>query len=372
LNRLEAVHTALHQSAAEIDGLLKRDERATAATVYVQSTEPAAERLLNSFHQMVERVEDVGGDVDLVEQTKTHQVTVGGVAALFGLLLIGGAIFMGRWIISTLRKSIVTVTSSSAEIATTIDQHDRTLNQQAAAVNQTATTIDELGASSRQVDEVAEAAAGMSNEALQQAEEGSRAVQRTQSGMGSIKGKIDGVAGLILQLSEQTGQIGEITNLVSELANQTNLLALNAAVEAARAGEHGRGFAVVASEIRKLAEQSKKSASRINGLVADIQKATNATVMAVEAGSKEVESGTVLMEQTAEVFTGLAESIESAYTSAQQISLTVKEQASAIKQAMEAMDSINTGARETAAGTSQIRNSIQQLNAMARELDEMV
>ena len=49
------------------------------------------------------------------------------------------------------------------------------------------------------------------------------------------------------------------------------MLALKAAVEAARAGEQGKGFGVVAGEIRKLADESKKSAQKINDLATDIQ-----------------------------------------------------------------------------------------------------
>src|SRR5262249_812615 len=98
----------------------------------------------------------------------------------------------------------------------------------------------------------------------------------------SLKEKIGTVTEQILSLSEQTGQIDAITRAVSELANQTNLLALNAAVEAARAGEHGRGFAVVATEIRKLADESRRSAERIHALLGDIQNATNATPVSLE------------------------------------------------------------------------------------------
>jgi methyl-accepting chemotaxis protein len=137
---------------------------------------------------------------------------------------------------------------------------------------------------------------------------------------------------------------------VSELANQTNLLALNAAVETARAGEHGKGFAVVAAEIRKLADQSKKSADRINALVLDIQNATNATVMATEEGTKTLEAGTHQTHRTTDAFDHLAASITTVFESAQQTLLSVQQQVAAVGQVVEAMTEIQREATETATG----------------------
>lgn len=284
---------------------------------------------------------------------------------------------MVAWVISsgvarTINQTANAITTSSAEIAVTAEQQERMASQQAAAVNETTTTMDELGASSRATAEQAEGAAAAARQALALANGGTQAVDKTLEGMSTLKEKVSDIAEQILRLSEQTGQIGSISSLVSDLANQTNMLALNAAVEAVRAGENGKGFAVVASEIRKLADQSKKSAQKINGLVADVQSAINLTVMVTDEGTKTVEEGVHITQKTAEAFMGVADAVNDVVMNNQQISLNVKQQAIAVQQVVSAMNALNQGAKETASGISQMRIGTQTLNEAAINLQVIV
>jgi methyl-accepting chemotaxis protein len=327
-----------------------------------------------SLHAIIEFNERAATEAKQAAERTAKQTTYWMLTMMiFGpLVAAGSGILLSVSLSKPISGTVNAIASTAAEMAAMVEQYERVTAQQAAAVNETTATMDELEASFRQSAEQAEVAATRARQALTLTGDGTGAVNQTLEGMSSLKLKVEAIAEQILRLSEQTSQIGNITNLVSELANQTNLLALNAAVEAARAGEHGKGFAVVAAEIRKLADQSKKSAERINTLVLDIQNATNATVMATEEGTKTVEQGTYQTHRTAEVFEGLAASITSVFESSQQTLLNVKQQVAAVRQVVEAMEAINHGSKETTSGITQTRLGVQQLNDAAQSLQIIV
>ncbi|MBP2657665.1 MAG: methyl-accepting chemotaxis sensory transducer [Firmicutes bacterium] len=73
-----------------------------------------------------------------------------------------------------------------------------------------------------------------------------------------------------------------ILDIIRRVAKQSNLLGLNAAIEAARAGEYGRGFSVVAEEIRKLADESHRSANHINATLNEFRDSIESVLRNVE------------------------------------------------------------------------------------------
>ena len=291
-------------------------------------------------------------------------------------LVIAISIAIGLWVawrISwTIRASSNDISTSSTQIATTVNEHERIASQQAASVNETTTSIEELGASLRLSSEQAGTVAGRAQEVITLSGEKAVVMKGSLEGMSVLKEKIGAVAEHILKLSEQTSQIGGIATLVTDIAGQINMLALNAAVEAVRAGEHGKGFTIIAQEVRKLADQGKKSAEKVNAIVMDIQKATNSVVMAAEEGTKTAEQGIQRTRDAVEAFNTLAGTARSAAENTQQISLNIQQQAAAIKQIVEAMNNINAGAKEVSAGISQTKAGVEKLNETAGNLKMMV
>ncbi len=304
-----------------------------------------------------------------VSQLRTLVVAAG---LLVGLLVAGGGWIMARSVTRPLEQAVSEIASTSQEMSVTAEEHEKTAGQQAAAVSQTASMMNELAASARRSAEQTEAASDASDQGALRAEEGDTLVQEMLGAMGEIRGRTDDIGEQMLNLTEQTSQIQEITTAVTDLSNQINLLSLNAAVEAVRAGEHGKGFGVVAQEIRKLADQSKRSAGRIASLLQEIQNVTNRTVMATEEGAKTAVGGTDAVNKAGGAFQALAEAVAEIAENTKQVALSARQEAQAVKQANEAMSTINTGIRDMTAGARQTRLGVETLNQVAERLRQLI
>jgi len=350
--------------------LLKAKKFDEASLHMTNETIPLLKAAEHEFEALIQLQVEVAKNVKNKTDADNASIQNLTLASIIGGILL--ALGIGYWIIRSitgkLSESVSVISTSVTQIAATITQHERTAGQQAAAANQTSVTITELSVSSRQSSDQAANAAAVAEKASAATLQGGDTTRQAVAAMGDLKDKIAAMADQILHLGEQTGQIGSIAVLVKDLSGQINMLALNAAVEAARAGEHGKGFAVVASEVRKLADQSKKSAEQATVLVADIQKSTNSSIMMTEAGTRTVAEVTQLAQRVAELFNNLSGMAGSVNENAQQVMLNAKQQSAAFTQIVEATNNIAAGARETAAGISQTKIGVQKLNEAAENL----
>lgn len=264
------------------------------------------------------------------------------------------------------------IASSAAEILSATTQQASSSTEQSSAITETTTTVDEVKKIAQQVSQQAEQVAHKSGDMLHVARQGSEMVEKTIGSMELIQAQVDSISQTILALSERTQAIGEITITVSELADQSNMLALNAAIEAARAGEQGKSFAVVAQNVRDLAERSKSATHQVQGILDEIQRATNATVMVIEEGTKGVGEGVKLSEQAGHVIHQISEEVEHGAQSNTQMAAASHQQTSGMEQIGQAMRSIQQATTQTLASTRQAEQAASNLNTLAQSLQQTV
>ncbi|HEY5806322.1 MAG TPA: methyl-accepting chemotaxis protein [Povalibacter sp.] len=224
-------------------------------------------------------------------------------------------------IVSGVRGSADAVGSASRQLSHGNDDLSQRTQQQAAALEETASSMEEMTATVKQNADNARQANQLAVGAREQAEKGGAVVHRAISAMGEI--------------NSASRKIADIISVIDEIAFQTNLLALNAAVEAARAGEQGRGFAVVATEVRNLAQRSASAAKEIKELIKD-------SVDKVKAGSE-------LVDESGQTLSEIMESVKKVTDIVAEIAAASEEQSAGIEQVNNAVTQMDSVTQQNAA-----------------------
>ena len=178
-------------------------------------------------------------------------------------------------------------------------------------------------------------------------------------------------------LDRESREIGKLVDGITRIASQTDLLALNAAIEAARAGQHGLGFRVVAAEVRKLAEQSARSAEEVRVRVRATQDQITRVVDAMQKG-REAAQGVGSVATTVHgaldaIFTDLNTTVQFATAFAAETENQTKRMGEVLRrmaEVAEIAEGAASGARHTSAATAQQIASLNELTATSQQLSD--
>ncbi len=318
------------------------------------------DQVLPAYHdvdQCFERMEETSRrELVRAEQEILDDVRVGirsawawsiGAALAATAVAVGVSLSAGR----LLRRTADVMITSSQEVVAAAGQVSSAAaslangaTEQAAALEQTSSSMTEMQGSTRGNHEQTVAARKMAAEAQTAADAG---------GQAAVK-----LTGAMQDLAASSGQITKIVKTIDEIAFQTNILALNAAVEAARAGEAGAGFAVVAEEVRSLAQRSaqaaKETAEKIQAAMARSDEGVRI--------SGDVTANLTTINQKVHQLNGIIESLDASSS----------QQAEGIRQIGAAVGQLDQVTQGNAAAAEQASAAAEEMNQQALSLNELV
>lgn len=271
---------------------------------------------------------------------------------LAALVIIGAfAYFNRRYIVRPIQGITTTIdqaTDGNAAAAQELSQTSQLLaeiaSQQAASLQETSASLEEMAGATQGLNDRAQSVASMSRVVSERADAGKQGMVTLSDAMGAI--------------DHSSEEIKKVVRTIDEIAFQTNLLALNAAVEAARAGEAGAGFAVVAQDVRNLSARSAQAARETASLIEDACTRSRRGIESCDLVNRE-------LEQIAQQAHALRQGVE-------ELHRNCNEQARGIEEINTAVQALDDTTQRNAAASEQAASAAETLRGHAQSLFKAV
>jgi aerotaxis receptor len=262
-----------------------------------------------------------------------------------------------RAMVTDTRHEIDRIRTVSDQIARGNRDLAQRTETQAANLQQTAASMEEIATAVRHTTADADTASDVAGQLHEVSRSSADVVHSVTDTMGGI--------------AVASGRIGEIVQLIDSIAFQTNMLALNAAVEAARAGDHGKGFAVVASEVRALAQRSSGAAREIKSLIDDStervragEAQTRAARDSIDATLEQVRAFTALIANIDEGARGQMKGVTEIHGAIRQLDGITQQNAAMVEELARAAGRMLTDTEQVAAALRVFRLAANETRAL--------
>lgn len=331
---------------------------------------------ITDVNGMLQDISEGEGDLTKELQVKTKE-EIGTLAKLFNQF-----VSKIRGVVVNVKESVASLTNYTEEIHNAIDQANESievvnyevrsmvdgLQNSASVVEQTTASIQELSSSASMISKEADTVVVDSKEMLDASKTGVDKLVKVVGSIGQVKVSSESMASVIGALKVSSEEIVGIVNMINAISEQTSLLALNASIEAARAGEHGRGFSVVAEEVRKLAEQSKDSAFKINDIITQISTDINGASETMLKEQALVNESVEQANETSNNFTQILVLIEGITNRMSKISEGANQQSIISEEMAKAIDNLSHVMQDNVRSSERIGENVESQVATFEEI----
>lgn len=271
--------------------------------------------------------------------------------------------------------AVAETSSAVAQISVAIDQVSQSLDSLTETACKSASAMEEISASVRNVEESAAISYTVSSQVKAQADEGRAVVQEAAEALSEIQKAVDFSYNGIMRLTENSTRIDNIVNVINDITKRTNLLALNASIIAAQAGEYGRSFGVVADEIRNLSLQTGQSTDEITSIIEDILHESRIAAENITLTKQLVQQGVSLGLNTGDSLDTIIASAMQSLSMTEEIKLATREQSIGVDLVTRSIEDVSAMiskifnvSKEQANATRSIAQSITTIKKMAEEM----
>jgi len=277
-----------------------------------------------------------------------------------------------RAVVQSVAQGAGTLSAAAEELSARSNETSGNTQLQSSKTGQIASAAQEMTSVIGEISENVEAAAVLSRESADLADQGGVVLQAASAAMEKIATGTGLVAEKMDSLAHRSEEIGKVITMIQEISEQTNLLALNAAIEAARAGEHGRGFAVVAGEVRRLAERTKCATQDIAQTIKSIQDETKATLELTQGNRKAVEAGLNENERARSSLTAIADTSKQVEQMIFMIATAASEETTASKEIAESASQISELSTNNSRAAEEAAGACKSLSTLTNDLDGII
>jgi methyl-accepting chemotaxis protein len=318
--------------------------------------------LQTRVEQLIKEVSGIG-EGDLRAQARVTSDALGILARSFNYMIseLGSLVVRVKIVANEVEQLTTTTLGRMTQLV-------ELANQQIQQIGGATVEVEKMANITRAVASRAHTLYTIALESHQTANTGREAVQQVIEDMGHIHMNVQSTAGKVKLLGESSREINDIVEVITNVAYQTNRLALDAAVQAAMAGDNGKGFSAVASDIRRLAEQTKNQAGRINSIVRTVNENIDNAGSAMHDTERETAEGTRHAQQAGAALGSIFEAVERQAQEIESINDMATQQLKSSSAVAQIMHRVSQDTQESSVGTRDASQNMWKLSQVVEQL----
>jgi methyl-accepting chemotaxis protein len=262
--------------------------------------------------------------------------------------------------------------TAAQALLSTVSSFSSMTAETAASVRETTATMGQLGQTATKAALTAETVIGLARQGERASAEGLSAVETNLGEMTKLSDEVRALSGKIEALNNRMRDIFEIASVVNYIADRSQRLADTAAAQATKAGAGAGAFSGVVTEMRSHADEAKRAAMQVKGILSEVHKAMLSAMTAAEVGIRRAEQGAQVAGSSGDTIRRLATALRDSSQAAKEIATVAQQQDHGIDQVLKAMNEIYLATQETMSSTQAVATEAKALNDLASGLKRAV